>query len=302
MHSAQEILGAPLRAMILALLVLLGCSACSNEIRLSDIDIAGTSQQEKCMYLYFQAPQGVHCSGVRIRRDGQSRPITFMESPDGATTSVDSQATLPNDHKWEGKLRVAIPIDPDILERGGTLELVIGGHGESRSIGIDTFPDRRSTGPDKQPNSKRLLSTLCLYKSGYDFKRLFTISEFYDRDRAAFYRAIQSVREQGMDLTGWLGFFTEGLATQLDEVKARGERPIRRDLLAREHRLSDRQALALGLVLDHGKLTIQGLESACPGVNRRSLQRDLQGMIKKGLLTAEGETNRLEYVAGKRVR
>ena len=30
---------------------------------------------------------------------------------------------------------------------------------------------------------------------GYDFKRLFTLSEYYDRDRTAFYRAIQSVRE-----------------------------------------------------------------------------------------------------------
>ncbi len=35
--------------------------------------------------------------------------------------------------------------------------------------------------------------TLCLYRSGYDFKRLFMLSEFYDRDRGAFYRAIQSV-------------------------------------------------------------------------------------------------------------
>jgi Fic family protein len=61
-----------------------------------------------------------------------------------------------------------------------------------------------------------LLSTLCLYRAGYDFKRLFAISEYYDRDRSAFYRAIQSVRERGMDLTGWLEFFTEGLATQLD--------------------------------------------------------------------------------------
>jgi Fic family protein len=127
---------------------------------------------------------------------------------------------------------------------------------------------------------------------------LFTISEFYDRDRAAFYHAIQSVREKDMDLSGWLGFFTEGLATQLDEVKARGERVIRRDLLAREHRLSERQALALGWVLDHGKLTIQELETACPGVNRRTLQRDLRVMVEKGLLATEGQTNRLEYVAG----
>jgi len=154
---------------------------------------------------------------------------------------------------------------------------------------------------DGNGRTSRLLSTLCLYRAGYDFKRLFTISEFYDRDRAAFYRAIQGVRERGMDLSGWLEFFAEGLATQLDEVKARGERAIRRDILAREHRLSDRQAIALGWVLDEGRLTIQELEALCPGVNRRTLQRDLRAMVEKGLLATEGQTNRLEYVAGRGV-
>jgi len=154
---------------------------------------------------------------------------------------------------------------------------------------------------DGNGRTSRLLSTLCLYRTGYDFKRLFTISEFYDRDRAAFYRAIQSVRERGMDLSGWLEFFTEGLATQLDGVEARGERAIRRDLLAREHRLSDRQAIALGCVLDEGRLTIQEVDALCPGVNRRTLQRDLRAMVEKGLLAMEGQTNSLEYVAGKGV-
>ena len=154
---------------------------------------------------------------------------------------------------------------------------------------------------DGNGRTSRLLSTLCLYRAGYDFKRLFTISEYYDRDRSAFYRAIQSVRERGMDLTGWLEFFTEGLATQLDEVKARGERAIRRDVLARQHGLSDRQALALGRVLDQGRLTIQDFATLCPGVNRRTLQRDLRDMVEKGLLATEGQTNRLEYVAGKGV-
>jgi len=141
---------------------------------------------------------------------------------------------------------------------------------------------------DGNGRTSRLLSTLCLYRAGYDFKRLFTISEFYDRDRPAFYRAIQSVRERGMDLTGWLEFFTEGLATQLDEVKARGERAIRSDILARQHGLSDRQALALGRVLDDGRLTIQAFEALCPGVNRRSLQRDLKSLVDKGLLVERG--------------
>lgn len=154
---------------------------------------------------------------------------------------------------------------------------------------------------DGNGRTSRLLSTLCLYRAGYDFKRLFTISEFYDRDRSAFYRAIQSVRESDMDLTGWLEYFTAGLATQLDEVKARGERAIRRDLLAREHRLSERQAVALDHVMEHGRIMIQDYEALCPGVHRRSLQRDLRGLVERALLQAEGATNKLQYVAGKRL-
>jgi Fic family protein len=141
---------------------------------------------------------------------------------------------------------------------------------------------------DGNGRTSRLLSTLCLYRTGYDFKRLFTISEFYDRDRSAFYPAIQSVREQDMDLTGWLEFFVEGLATQLDEVKTRGERAIRRDVIARQHRLSERQAAALGYVLEHGRLSIQEYQALCPQVNRRTLQRDLKLLVDKGLFVERG--------------
>lgn len=102
-----------------------------------------------------------------------------------------------------------------------------------------------------------------------------------------------------MNLTGWLEYFTEGLATQLDEVKARGERVIRRDLLARKHGLSERQALALGHVMEHGRLVIQDFEALCPSVHRRTLQRDLKGLVERGLLRAEGATNRMQYVEGK---
>ncbi len=141
---------------------------------------------------------------------------------------------------------------------------------------------------DGNGRASRLLSTLCLYRAGYDFKRLFTISEYYDRDRAAFYRAIQGVREQDMDLTGWLEFFTAGLAVQLDEVKGRGERTIRRDALVRQHALSERQAAALGHVIEYGRLTIHDYEALCSGTNRRTLQRDLRALVEKGLLVETG--------------
>ncbi|HDR14601.1 MAG TPA: Fic family protein [Desulfobacteraceae bacterium] len=154
---------------------------------------------------------------------------------------------------------------------------------------------------DGNGRTSRLLSTLCLYRTGYDFKRLFTISEYYDRNRPAFYLAIQSVRERGMDMTGWLEYFVEGLTTQLAEVRERGEQAIRRDVLVKEHRLSDRQAKALGHILEHGSLTIQDFERLCPEVNRRSLQRDLKAMVDRGLVVTEGETHHLLYrLAGPR--
>ena len=137
---------------------------------------------------------------------------------------------------------------------------------------------------DGNGRASRLLSTLCLYRAGYDFKRLFTISEYYDRDRPAFYRAIQSVRESGMDLTVWLEYFVEGLATQLAEVERRGERAIRRDVLIRERGLSDRQAMAVDHIVEHGSLTIRDFERLCPEVNRRSLQRDIRAMIEQGIV------------------
>ncbi len=148
---------------------------------------------------------------------------------------------------------------------------------------------------DGNGRTSRLLSTLCLYRAGYDFKRLFTISEYYDRDRAAFYRAIQGVRERDMDMSGWLEYFVTGLATQLMEVRQRGERVIRRDVLIHQHDLSPRQAQALMHILEHGSINIQEFEALCPEVNRRTLQRELRDMVEKRILVSEGATNRLIY-------
>ena len=141
---------------------------------------------------------------------------------------------------------------------------------------------------DGNGRASRLLSTLCLYKAGYDFKRLFTISEYYDRDRPTFYKKIQSVRENDMDMTGWLDYFITGLETQMIEVKERGEQVIKRDVLVQKHGLNERQGKALGFLLQNGKLTIQDFESICPDVNRRSLQRDLKGMLDKKLILEIG--------------
>ncbi len=129
---------------------------------------------------------------------------------------------------------------------------------------------------DGNGRTSRLLSTLCLYRSGYDFKRLFTLSEFYDRDRSAFYAALRRVREQDMDLTDWLDYSVHGLMQQMEEVKARGAAVIRADVLAQAHGLGARQAAVLAAIHESGRLSLGELEPLFAGVSRRSLQRDLK--------------------------
>ena len=181
----------------------------------------------------------------------------------------------------------------DWLNNPGDIHPVLGsGSAQFQLVHIHPFLDGNG-------RTSRLLSMLYLYRAGYDFKRLFSISEYYDRDRSAFYRALQSVRGVGLDLTGWLQFYTASLAAQLHEIKERGELAIRRDLLARKHALSERQALALDYVLEHGTLTIQQFQYLCQETHRRTLQRDLKALVEKGLLLPRGSTNRLEYHAGK---
>ncbi len=141
---------------------------------------------------------------------------------------------------------------------------------------------------DGNGRTSRLLSTLALYRAGYDFKRLFTISEFYDRDRAAFYAAIQGVRQAEMDLTGWLEFFVSGLATQLQEVRIRGERAIRADVLAHEKGLNERQGILVAALLERGSLTLAEAEHLLPEVARRTVQRDLKRLADLELVREVG--------------
>jgi Fic family protein len=176
-------------------------------------------------------------------------------------------------------------------EERGIHPALVAGIGQFELVDIHPFLDGNG-------RTARLLSTLCLYRSGYDFRRMFTISEYYDRDRPAYYRALQQTREQNLDLTGWLEYFTGGLATQLSELQTRGEGVIRRDVMALRHGLTARQKKAVELAGEKGTFGIRDYEEASPGVTRRTLQRELKELVKKGVLRVEGATRNLSYSLG----
>ena len=169
-----------------------------------------------------------------------------------------------------------------LRDPGDVHRVLVAGIAQFQLVHIHPFVDGNG-------RTSRLLSTLVLYQAGYDFKRLFTISEFYDRDRAAFYSAIQQVREADMDLSGWIEYFVHGLSTQLVEVQDRSKAALGTEQLGRQHNLTPRQVSVLDELLARDHAGIDELAIAFPNVSRRTLQRDLATLLDAALITTTGD-------------
>jgi Fic family protein len=139
---------------------------------------------------------------------------------------------------------------------------------------------------DGNGRTARLLSTLILYKTGYDFKKLFSISEYYDRDRPAYYKAIQTVRQNNMDMTSWLEYFVEGLRLQMAEIQKQGEQLIKNDAQLQNIKkigLNARQEKAVKYLLKNGAITVNEYQEVTSCI-RRTAQRDLEDLLEKEIL------------------
>jgi len=141
---------------------------------------------------------------------------------------------------------------------------------------------------DGNGRTARLLSTLILYKTGYDFKRLFIISEYYDKDRPSYYNAIQSVRNNKMDMTGWLEYFVGGLRAQMEEIQEKGKKLIKQDTKLQKIKkigLNARQEKAVKHLLVRGSITVNEYQTIALCI-RRTAQRDLENLTDKGVIKA----------------
>ena len=69
----------------------------------------------------------------------------------------------------------------------------------------------------------RLLTLLHLYQSGWDFRRVLVLEDYYNRNRKRYYEKLQTGdtydSRQGVDLTGWLEYFVEGFLDEAIKVK-----------------------------------------------------------------------------------
>ena len=170
--------------------------------------------------------------------------------------------------------------------------VLVAGMAQHRFVDVHPFLDGNG-------RTARVLCTLLLYQNGYDFKRLFSLSEYYDKNRSSYYDAIQSVRNNDMDMTPWLEYFVDGLKVQMLEVKDKGEVAIKKDIIvekAKRFNLNDRQQEILLYLLDEKRASVEDIRQKF-GLVRRTIQRDFSKLIDLGLVRemAKSKTDPTRY-------
>ena len=106
---------------------------------------------------------------------------------------------------------------------------------------------------DGNGRAGRALALWELYRRGFDTHHIFSVDEFYWEDRPRYYAALQSVRQQGEDLTAWLDYCAEGLLLTMERVWTRVQKfsaKTRQKKLV----LRPKQEQVLQLLRDHKSL------------------------------------------------
>lgn len=149
--------------------------------------------------------------------------------------------------------------------------------------------------------SARAMATLVLYLARYDFKKFFSLEQYFDLDVARYYQALLSVQQSGSsDLTYWLEYFSYGLAIEVDKVKSQVMK-LSKDLklkeqLGRQISLSERQIILLEILHHQGEITSEEAQQALPNVSTDTILRDLKDLIKKGVVEKRGVTKGVRYL------
>lgn len=148
--------------------------------------------------------------------------------------------------------------------------------------------------------SARAMATLSLYQSGYDFKRFFSLEQYFDSDVERYYQALLTVQQSGnADMTYWLEYFAYGLALEIDKVKQQVQK-LSKDLrikkeLGAQVALSERQIILLELIQNQGEMTSADAQRVLPNVSVDTILRDMKDLIAKNVIKKKGVTKGVRY-------
>jgi len=147
---------------------------------------------------------------------------------------------------------------------------------------------------DGNGRTGRALGLWELYRRGYDTHHIFSVDEFYWEDRPRYYGALQAVRREGEDLTGWLEYSAEGLLATLERVWTRVQK-LTVQTRQKKLVLRPRQEQLLQLLRDHKSMTPSEIWSGV-GVSKQGAMDLLRPLIKAGLVKRVGTKKAGRYI------
>jgi Fic family protein len=147
---------------------------------------------------------------------------------------------------------------------------------------------------DGNGRTGRALALWELYRRGFDTHHIFSVDEFYWENRPRYYAALDAVRREGEDLSGWLEYSAEGLQLTLERVWTRVQKlsagSTRTKLVLRP-----KQEQLLRLLRDHKSMTPPEIWDAL-GMTRQGAIKLMQPLLDAGLLRRVGTRKSGRYI------
>jgi Fic family protein len=147
----------------------------------------------------------------------------------------------------------------------------------------------------------RALATLILYQDGYDIRKFFSLEEYFDKDAASYYEALQSVEKNDGDLTRWLEYFTLGLSIELVKIREKVEgisidAKIKEKLGGSPIMLTPRQLKIIEYIQKVGYLQNQAFEQLFPMVSEDTVLNEIKALMENGIIKKHGVTKGARYI------
>ena len=150
---------------------------------------------------------------------------------------------------------------------------------------------------DGNGRTARVLATLILYLRDFDTKQFFCLDDYYDSDRQAYYLALQSVKQDTLDLTNWLEYFVEGVSVSTEAVKERVIR-LSSERLRRSKggqiALTERQIRIVEFINQRGKITNRDMRNLF-SVSSQAAHKEIKKLLKLGVVKPVGRSRGLYY-------
>jgi len=153
---------------------------------------------------------------------------------------------------------------------------------------------------DGNGRTARALATLILYSRGYDFRHLFALEDYYNKDLPSYYKSIntgENYEKRKADVTTWLEYFIEGFRDEIMNVKNQvatlAIRNLDKSIESRVY-LTAKQQQILDFTDQMGRITIADVIDIlkCP---KRTVQLELQKLKKIGIIEQVGKGKATYY-------